>query len=173
MISRTFGAPAGGTTRGGHQGFESLALSLMTPPNAGGGRGSWLPGIVVVALGEPRNAGDLLGEGGDGLLAEDDGGADTGADALHDGKDSAPRKARLADAVVGPLHLRTAVVWIPAHGLSLTLHSLRESEPQPRFERGVGSAVVPALTSIVDAIRRSRPRLGSPIEPIAGSSSSA
>jgi hypothetical protein len=25
----------------------------MTPPNLGGGAGSWLPGIVVVALGEP------------------------------------------------------------------------------------------------------------------------
>jgi hypothetical protein len=25
----------------------------MTPPNSGGGAGSWLPGIVVVALGEP------------------------------------------------------------------------------------------------------------------------
>jgi hypothetical protein len=43
----------GGTTRGGHQGFESAAFSLMTPPNLGGGAGSWLPGIVVVALGEP------------------------------------------------------------------------------------------------------------------------
>src|SRR5271165_3598193 len=53
MISRTFGAPLGGTTRGGHQGFESLALSLMTPPNFGGGGGSCLPSIVVVALGEP------------------------------------------------------------------------------------------------------------------------
>src|SRR5208283_4649256 len=54
MMSRTFGAPLGGTTRGGHQGFESLALSLMTPPNFGGGGGSWFPGIVVVALGEPN-----------------------------------------------------------------------------------------------------------------------
>jgi len=26
---------------------------LMTPPNLGAGGGSWLPGIVVVALGEP------------------------------------------------------------------------------------------------------------------------
>ena len=58
-MSRTFGAPAGGTTRGGHQGFESLALSLMTPPNAGGG-GSWLPGIVVVALGQDGAGARLL-----------------------------------------------------------------------------------------------------------------
>ena len=34
--------------------FESLALSLITPPNFGGGGGSWFPGIVVVALGEPN-----------------------------------------------------------------------------------------------------------------------
>src|SRR5271154_5463269 len=54
MISRTFGAPAGGATRGAHHGLESLALSLMTPPNSGGGGGSWFPGIVVVALGDPN-----------------------------------------------------------------------------------------------------------------------
>src|SRR5271170_6412157 len=53
MMSRTLGAPLGGTTRGGHQGVESLALSLITPPNFGGGGGSCLPSIVVVALGEP------------------------------------------------------------------------------------------------------------------------
>src|SRR5271169_5498509 len=53
MIRSTFGAPFGGTTRGGHQGVESLADSLITPPNFGGGGGSCLPSIVVVALGEP------------------------------------------------------------------------------------------------------------------------
>src|SRR3954451_20057056 len=53
MTSRTLGAPFGGTTRGGHHGCESLALSLMTPPNFGGGGGSCLPSIVTVALGEP------------------------------------------------------------------------------------------------------------------------
>src|SRR2546429_452436 len=53
MMSRTLGAPLGGTTRGGHQVFESLALSLITPPNFGGGGGSCFPSIVVVALGEP------------------------------------------------------------------------------------------------------------------------
>src|SRR5450756_1174594 len=53
MISSTLGAPFGGTTRGGHHGVESLALSLMTPPNFGGGGGSCLPSIVIVALGEP------------------------------------------------------------------------------------------------------------------------
>ena len=53
MISSTFGAPFGGTTRGGHQDLESLALSLITPPNFGGGGGSCFPSIVVVASGEP------------------------------------------------------------------------------------------------------------------------
>ena len=53
MIRRTLGAPLGGTTRGGHQGLESLELSLITPPNFGGGGGSCFPSMVVVALGEP------------------------------------------------------------------------------------------------------------------------
>src|SRR5271154_6477546 len=53
MMSSTLGAPLGGTTRGGHQGVESLASSLMTPPNFGGGGGSCLPSIEVVALGAP------------------------------------------------------------------------------------------------------------------------
>src|SRR5260370_41867827 len=53
MMSSTFGAPLGGTTRGGHQEVESLALSLMTPPNFGGGGGICFPSMVVVALGEP------------------------------------------------------------------------------------------------------------------------
>src|SRR5206468_731833 len=53
MISSTLGAPLGGTTRAGQYGLESLALSLMTPPNFAGGAGTWLPLIVVVALGEP------------------------------------------------------------------------------------------------------------------------
>src|SRR5271170_3570567 len=54
MMRSTFGAPLGGTTRGGHQGVESLALSLITPPNFGGGAGSCLPSTVVVALAEPN-----------------------------------------------------------------------------------------------------------------------
>src|SRR5271154_6725208 len=53
MISNTLGAPLGGTTEGGQYGFESFALSLITPPNFDGGGGSCLPSIVVVALGEP------------------------------------------------------------------------------------------------------------------------
>jgi len=53
MISSTLGAPFGGTTRGGHQGFESAAFSLITPPNFGSGGGSCFPVMVVVASGEP------------------------------------------------------------------------------------------------------------------------
>jgi len=38
--SRTLGARLGGTMVGGHHGLESLALSLITPPNLGSGAGS-------------------------------------------------------------------------------------------------------------------------------------
>src|SRR5271167_2245653 len=55
MMSSTLGAPLGGTTRGGHHGLESAALSLITPPNFGGGGGSCFPLMVVVALGEPNS----------------------------------------------------------------------------------------------------------------------
>src|SRR5580704_3810173 len=55
MMSRMLGAPLGGTTRGGHQTVESLALSLITPPNGGGGAGSCFGLTVVVALGEPNS----------------------------------------------------------------------------------------------------------------------
>src|SRR5271170_6332699 len=54
MMRRTLGASLGGTTRGGHQGVESLAVSLITPPNLGAGAGSCLPSTVVVALAEPN-----------------------------------------------------------------------------------------------------------------------
>src|ERR1700758_550518 len=53
MIRRMLGAPLGGTTVGGHHGLESLAASLITPPNFGSGGGSCFPSMVVVALGEP------------------------------------------------------------------------------------------------------------------------
>src|SRR5260370_36847688 len=55
MMSSTLGAPFGGTTRGGHQAFDSEAFSLITPPNGGSGGGSCFPLMVVVALGEPRS----------------------------------------------------------------------------------------------------------------------
>src|SRR5882724_7233303 len=53
MISRMLGAPLGGTTFGGHHVFDSVASSLITPPNLGGGGGSCLPSMVIVALGNP------------------------------------------------------------------------------------------------------------------------
>ena len=53
MMSSTLGAPFGGTTRGGHQAFDSEAFSLITPPNFGSGGGSCFPVIVVVAPGDP------------------------------------------------------------------------------------------------------------------------
>jgi hypothetical protein len=53
MIKRTFGAPLGGTTFGGQNGFESTALKLITPPNGGGGGGRYFPSMVVVELGDP------------------------------------------------------------------------------------------------------------------------
>src|SRR5271166_902577 len=54
MMSKTLGALLGGTMRGAHQGVDSEAFSLMTPPKGGLGGGSCLPSIVVVAVGEPR-----------------------------------------------------------------------------------------------------------------------
>ncbi len=53
MINSTLGAPLGGTTRGAHQGFDSAAFSLITPPNLGSGAGSRFPSMVVVASGAP------------------------------------------------------------------------------------------------------------------------
>src|SRR5689334_5021471 len=53
MISSTLGAPLGGTTVGGQNGFDCSALKLITPPTFGGGGGRYFPSMVVVALGEP------------------------------------------------------------------------------------------------------------------------
>src|SRR5215831_18096513 len=53
MINKKFGAPWGGTTRIGQYGVDCAALHSILPRNGCGGGGSWLPGIVVVALGEP------------------------------------------------------------------------------------------------------------------------
>ena len=55
MMSSTLGAPLGGTMRGGHQGVDSEAFSLITPPNFGSGGGSCFPSMVVVALGDPNS----------------------------------------------------------------------------------------------------------------------
>ena len=53
MMSSTLGASLGGTMRGAHHGLESVAFSLITPPNFGSGGGSCSPLMVVVALGWP------------------------------------------------------------------------------------------------------------------------
>src|SRR5271157_4138443 len=53
MISSTFGEPGCGATRGGHQGLEFTALSLITPPKDGGVGGRCRPSMVMVALGLP------------------------------------------------------------------------------------------------------------------------
>src|SRR6186713_2855008 len=53
MISKTLGAPLGGTTLGGQYGLDSWASILIVPPNGAGGFGRYLPSIVVVALGDP------------------------------------------------------------------------------------------------------------------------
>jgi hypothetical protein len=56
MMSSTFGAPFGGTTRGGHHGREFTALRLISPANFGTGEGRYLPSIIEVAAGEPGGA---------------------------------------------------------------------------------------------------------------------
>src|SRR6516162_8118572 len=53
MMSSTLGAPCGGTTAGGHHGFEALTFGLITPPNFGGGGGRRRVLSVSVALGAP------------------------------------------------------------------------------------------------------------------------
>src|SRR5881396_410049 len=53
MMSRMFGAPLGGTTRGGQYGLESVAASFITPPKGRGGGGICFPSMVTVASGEP------------------------------------------------------------------------------------------------------------------------
>src|SRR5215470_17497399 len=53
MISRTLGAPFGGTTVAGQNGLESFASKLIVPPKGEAGGGRYFPSIVVVASGEP------------------------------------------------------------------------------------------------------------------------
>src|SRR5215472_4727080 len=53
MISKTSGAPFGGTTVAGQNGLESFESKLIVPPKGGAGGGRYFPSIVVVASGEP------------------------------------------------------------------------------------------------------------------------
>src|SRR5499426_3538234 len=53
MISKTLGAPFGGTTVAGQDGLESFASKLIVPPKGEAGGGRYFPSIVVVASGEP------------------------------------------------------------------------------------------------------------------------
>src|SRR5215813_2871182 len=53
MIKSTFGAPFGGTIRGGHHAVDPWTVCLITPPNFGSGLGSCAGFAVVVALGAP------------------------------------------------------------------------------------------------------------------------
>jgi hypothetical protein len=46
MIKSTLGAPFGGTTVAGQQGFELEAVGLIVPPNFVDGAGSSLPSSV-------------------------------------------------------------------------------------------------------------------------------
>ena len=52
MMSSTLGAPLGGTIVGGHHGLESL-VSLIVPPNFGGGGGRALAVVGSLNAGEP------------------------------------------------------------------------------------------------------------------------
>ena len=49
----TFAPTAGGTARGGHQGVDSVAVLLITPPNAGVVGGSTRPSSEMVEFGLP------------------------------------------------------------------------------------------------------------------------
>src|ERR1035441_6301727 len=53
MISRTLGAPLGGTTRGAHQGVDWAAFRSILPSNLSGSGGSCFPLMRAVAHGEP------------------------------------------------------------------------------------------------------------------------
>ena len=86
MMSSTLGAPFGGTTRGGHQGFDSEAFSLITPPNFGSGGGSCFPSIVVVALGRTWDTCDLLSQCRDATKGEKTRARKHAATDFHGGK---------------------------------------------------------------------------------------
>src|SRR5262245_35272424 len=53
MMSRTLGAPLGGTTLAGQKGFDPRVVRSIVPPNFWSGAGSCLPEILLLAAGEP------------------------------------------------------------------------------------------------------------------------
>src|SRR5215470_16291449 len=53
MMRRMFGAPFGGTMRGGHHDFDWSAFRSIWPPNGRSGGGSCFPVGVTVADGDP------------------------------------------------------------------------------------------------------------------------
>ena len=71
-MRRTLGAPLGGTTRGGHHGFEFWASRPIRPPKGGAGFGRNLPSTVVVAFGAPGVP--MICWAGAGMGGREDGG---------------------------------------------------------------------------------------------------
>src|ERR1700719_1787503 len=108
MMSRMLGAPLGGATRGGHHGVESLALSLITPPNGIGGGGSCFPSSVTVELGSPATP----------LICW----ADAGATANAPRQTITSMKLQTVDLidVMAPLHLIERISLQVERGLSPT-----------------------------------------------------
>src|SRR5664279_5231176 len=53
MMSSTFGAPFGGTTRGAHHGVDWAAFRSILPSNLSGSGGICFPLMGAVAHGEP------------------------------------------------------------------------------------------------------------------------
>src|SRR5215472_15469001 len=53
MMSKTLGAPFGGTMRAGQYGLEPFTVGSILPPNFWGGAGICDPSMVTVPLGAP------------------------------------------------------------------------------------------------------------------------
>src|SRR5215472_15117514 len=86
MFSSTFFAPFGGTTFDGQYGLDLVDSRSILPPTFCGGGGSWSPGMVMVAAGEP---------GGGTACCANDG-------TMADAKNSATRILRIGMAKSSP-----------------------------------------------------------------------